>query len=76
MIGIELFSGAKEVADYLLNQENVVVNVTAENTIRLLPPFIFNENEIQQLLMAINVSLSEVILQSINQPIMTKYNQI
>lgn len=53
MIGIELFSGAKEIADYLLNQENVVVNVTAENTIRLLPPMIFQQEEIELLLGAI-----------------------
>lgn len=54
MVGIEFFFTAKDIADHLLNKENVVVNVTAENTMRLLPPLIFCEYEIAQLLMAVN----------------------
>ena len=42
MIGIELTIPCTELVDICL-QNKLLINVTAENTIRLLPPLIFNK---------------------------------
>ncbi|MDO9048139.1 MAG: aspartate aminotransferase family protein [Methylobacter sp.] len=48
MIGIELDSPCTELVQAAL-QNNLLINVTSEKTIRLLPPLIINEQQITQL---------------------------
>jgi acetylornithine/N-succinyldiaminopimelate aminotransferase len=49
MLGIELGKPCGELVRQALAQ-GLLINVTAENVIRLLPPLIFSESEVQQLL--------------------------
>lgn len=46
MLGIELSSPAQHIVDKLIKR-NVLVNCTNENVIRLLPPYIITETEIE-----------------------------
>ena len=45
MIGIELFNDGSPVVEKLLN-ENILVNCTNQNVIRLLPPYVISNNDI------------------------------
>ena len=46
MIGIELYVPCNELIQMALD-EKLLINVTADNVIRLLPPLIINESESQ-----------------------------
>lgn len=46
MIGVELFTSGQPIVDEML-KHNVLVNTTNENVIRLLPPYIITEIEIE-----------------------------
>ncbi len=45
MIGIEISGSGKDVVDQMRKQ-NILINSTNENTIRLLPPLIITKTEI------------------------------
>lgn len=46
MIGVELFTSGKPIVDEML-KHNVLVNTTNDHVIRLLPPYIISETEIE-----------------------------
>ena len=58
MIGIELHAGAKQLAETLLTEHHIVVNVTGNEVIRLLPPLIWTEAEVNELIHALEHSLN------------------
>jgi len=49
MLGIELAHSCKEIADIAL-QKKVLINVTSNNVIRLLPPFIITKQQADQII--------------------------
>lgn len=59
MLGIELKNDAQIVVDKLL-EENVLVNCTNMNIIRLLPPYIITEEEIDLFIHKLDVVLSKL----------------
>lgn len=59
MIGIEVFNDANKIAEELLN-ENILVNVTNKNVIRLLPPYIITKNEINSFIKKFDAVLSKL----------------
>lgn len=50
MIGIEMHASAKQITQLLLTQHHIIVNVTGNEVIRLLPPLIWTENEVNEFL--------------------------
>lgn len=57
MLGVELFPDAKQAAAAMLGEHSVIVNVTADKVIRLLPPLIFSEADCQELANALEAAL-------------------
>lgn len=60
MIGIELDRPAMDIRAIALKHQ-LLLNVTAENVIRLLPPLIINEEEIDELVMRLVRSVDEFV---------------
>lgn len=60
MIGVELDFEAKILVNELL-QRRVVANATAQNVLRLLPPLLISESQIQHLVQQIERSLQSVL---------------
>lgn len=58
MIGIELDSPCAELVQLAL-QQGLLINVTNEKTIRLLPPFIINDQQINQLIETLAAIINE-----------------
>ncbi len=50
MIGIEMHGSAKQIAQGLLTEHHIIVNVTGNEVIRLLPPLVWSEREINEFL--------------------------
>lgn len=65
MIGIGMHTSAKMAAEMLLAQHQIIVNVTANDVIRLLPPLIWTETEVALFLSAFEVTV-KTISQMIN----------
>ncbi|MDO9422995.1 MAG: aspartate aminotransferase family protein [Methylobacter sp.] len=59
MIGIELDRPCTELVQAAL-QNNLLINVTAEKTIRLLPPFIINDQQMTQLVETLSTLIIKV----------------
>ena len=59
MLGIELDTEAKPVVFKML-EKGVVANATAGNVLRLVPPLIISEEEIDELINAIKISITEI----------------
>ncbi len=57
MIGIELNNECKDLVSYALN-EGLLINVTSEKTIRLLPPLIMSDEEGQALGRAVGTAIN------------------
>lgn len=62
MIGIEMYVGAKQAAEILLAEHHIIVNVTGNEVIRILPPLIWSENEINEFLQGFESVLMKIIL--------------
>lgn len=58
MIGIELESPCGELVGKAL-QENLLINVTADNTIRLLPPLLIDDEQITLLITTLSALINE-----------------
>ncbi len=58
MIGIELDSPCAELVQAALHN-NLLINVTSEKTIRLLPPFIINDQQITQLVETLSTLINK-----------------
>ena len=58
MIGIELDTPCTELVKSAL-QKGLLINVTSEKTIRLLPPLIFNDQQINQLVETLSTLIKE-----------------
>jgi acetylornithine/N-succinyldiaminopimelate aminotransferase len=59
MLGIELEMEARPVVFRML-EKGVVANATAGNVLRLVPPLIISEEEIEELINSIKVSIKEI----------------
>ena len=57
MIGIELNNECKDLVSYALN-EGLLINITSEKTIRLLPPLIMSDEEGQALGRAVGTAIN------------------
>ncbi|SJM94678.1 Acetylornithine aminotransferase [Crenothrix polyspora] len=64
MIGIELDKPCAELVTMALHQ-HLLINVTNEKTIRLLPPLIINEQQIDQLVTTLSMIITEYTAQSL-----------
>lgn len=60
MLGIELNQKARPIVDNLLKKHNVIANATAENVIRLLPPLIITEKEMEIFINALRQCLQQL----------------
>lgn len=60
MIGVELKHSADILADILLKEHSILVNITSENVLRLLPALIISEEEIEYFMQALESSLSQI----------------
>jgi len=59
MIGAELTFPGEQVLQELMNR-NILVNCTNENVIRLLPPYIISEEEINQFINSVDETLNSI----------------
>jgi acetylornithine/succinyldiaminopimelate/putrescine aminotransferase len=59
MLGVEMGARAKEVVSRLLTK-GYVANAAHETVLRLLPPFIINESQIDEFLAALDGTLGEI----------------
>jgi acetylornithine/N-succinyldiaminopimelate aminotransferase len=67
MIGVQMGSAAKEVVNRLL-QKGFIANAAHETVLRLLPPFVITDQEIDQFLEALDEILSELESGEMAQP--------
>jgi acetylornithine/succinyldiaminopimelate/putrescine aminotransferase len=68
MIGIGMHASAKLAAAMLLTQHQIIVNVTGGEVIRLLPPLVWTETEVDLFLTAFE-STVKTISQMISEPV-------
>jgi acetylornithine aminotransferase len=58
MLGVELDRPCGELVERVL-ERGVLINVTAERTVRLLPPLVIDEEQADQIVRAVNDAVRE-----------------
>ncbi|MEY3220934.1 MAG: hypothetical protein RIT27_2291 [Pseudomonadota bacterium] len=61
MIGIELDRPCGELVKQALLEERLLINVTADKTIRLLPPLIINETEVDKIIQVLSTLIRKFL---------------
>lgn len=59
MVGVELDTPCKELVAKCMTEENLLINVTRDTTVRLLPPLICTENEIIEMANKLTVVINK-----------------
>lgn len=66
MVGIELNQSCGELVRRALDEQNLLITVTRDTTIRLLPPLVCNEEQIDDIVVRISRLLSPVTRYSVH----------